>query len=981
MTRLFDPTEQPRLFAVGLGEDFPKSLVKGLFSRFEGQPPEALARIEILVNTRRMQRRLLDLLGEGTPRLLPRIRLLTELANDPRAGSLPPVAPPIQRRLVLSELVARLLDIEPDLAPRSAVFDLADSLARVLDEMQGEGVALDDLDTIREEGLSQHWQKSLRFLRLIGKYLELPDNGLDPEARQRRAIAQLGAAWELQPPRHPILLAGSTGSRGTTSELMGLVARLPQGAVILPGVDLELPDDVWARLDTPRAGEDHPQYRFASLMHRLDLSRKDLRHWTDPAPANAPRNRMVSLSMRPAPVTDQWLTEGPALQDLVIATDSMTLIEAPDGRTEALAIALRLRQAVADEKTAALISPDRVLTRQVAAALDRWRIVPDDSAGRPLAMSAPGRFLRHVAELFDEPMTPETLITLLKHPLCHSERQDRGEHLRRTRDLELHMRRNAPFFLSADALRNWGRQHLKDEEQTWICWICDHILGHSETSRGTVAEHLSRHLRTARILAAGPDIDGSGGLWLKEAGEKARDVVHGIEQEADAGGVVSAREYEGLFQGILGGEEVREAITAHPGVMIWGTLEARVQGADLVILGGLNDGVWPGQPAPDPWFSRQMRLDAGLLLPERRIGLSAHDFEQAVSAGEVVLTRATRNSDAETVPSRWLNRITNLLDGLGDEGKAVLKAMQARGLGLVEQALALERPANTVNPEKRPSPVTPVAHRPEQLSVTRIQTLVRDPYAIYASRILRLKPLDPLASDPDARLRGVLFHRILECFIDRTQNELPEEPAALLREIGVQVLEQEVPHAAIRVLWNARIAQFADWFVQNEAARRARGLPVALEVRGEAKLPNGFRLTGEADRIDRLEDSRIEIFDYKTGAMPSPKVVRCFDKQLFLEAAIAANGGFEGLDPETVAQVAYIGVGTKPEQRTFPLAPDEIPDIWSDFGNLIEAWNDPDRGYTARRAMQRLDDRSDYDHLSRLGEWSVTDKPVKERVE
>ena len=980
MTGLFDPCAGPRLFAVGLGEDFPNALVKGLLSRLEDSPPEALARVEVLVNTRRMQRRLRVLLSDGPARLLPRVRLLTDLADDPRAGDLLATVPPIRRRLILSELVAKLLDKEPDLAPRSSVFDLADSLARVLDEMLGEGVSLDDLDTIREEGLSLHWQKSLKFLRLIGRYLDSLDDGLDPEARQRLAVARLAAQWEQLPPRHPILLAGSTGSRGTTADLMRLIANLPQGAVVLPGVDLEMPSAIWERLDTPRTGEDHPQYRFANLMRHLGVPRSDLQHWTEPAPANPARNRMISLAMRPAPVTDQWLSEGPRLRELDLATGTMTLIEAQDSRTEALAIALRLRQAVEEGQSAALISPDRVLTRQVSAALDLWRIAPDDSAGRPLALSAPGRFLRHVAELFDEPATPEALIALLKHPLCHSEHPERGEHLLKTRDLELHMRRNAPFFLSADALRKWGSKKLREEGQNWIVWICDHILNQGSPQKSTVAAHLKRHIATAEAIAAGPTGEGSGGLWLKEAGEKAHSVVQDLERSAVTANLLSAREYEGLFLGILSGEEVREPVQAHPDIMIWGTLEARVQGADLVILGGLNDGIWPGQPTPDPWFSRQMRLDAGLLLPERQIGLSAHDFEQAISAREVVLTRATRNSDAETVPSRWLNRITNLLDGLGVDGAQRLEEMRARGTALVSQALALETPVKGSQPECRPSPVTPVVHRPDQLSVTRIQTLVRDPYAVYAERILRLKPLDPLASDPDARLRGILFHKVFETFVNRTREGLPDDPAQLLRGIGAQIVENAVPHAAVRLLWNARVARFADWFVETESSRRTDGQPVALEISGEAILPNGFRLTGEADRIDRLADGSLAIFDYKTGTVPSQKVVRCFDKQLFLEAAIADQGGFEGLGAEIVSKVAYIGTGTKPELRAFPLTRGELTEIWDDFANLIDAWRDPDQGFTARRAMQRLTDRSDYDQLSRLGEWSVTDDPVRERV-
>ncbi len=370
-------------------------------------------------------------------------------------------------------------------------------------------------------------------------------------------------------------------------------------------------------------------------------------------------------------------------------------------------------------------------------------------------------------------------------------------------------------------------------------------------------------------------------------------------------------DYAQLFTALLNRGEVREAVQSHPGIMIWGTLEARVQGADLVILGGLNDGTWPQLPAPDPWLNRQMRRDAGLLLPERQIGLSAHDYQQAVGAPRVVLTRSVRDGEAETVPSRWLNRLTNLMGGL-PEGAPALAAMRARGAQWLDLAARLDR-VPEVPRANRPAPRPPVSARPAELAVTGIVRLIRDPYAIYARHILRLFPLDPLHPMPDARLRGSVLHSIFERFVtERRAESLPEARARLLATAD-QVMAGEIPWPTARRLWRARLDRAADWFLAAEQARD--GSPVTLEDKGAVTLPGGFTLTARPDRIDVMQDGRLHIIDYKTGAPPTKKAQAQFEKQLLLEATMAAYDGFKAVKGRDCARITYIGLGASPEGR------------------------------------------------------------------
>jgi ATP-dependent helicase/nuclease subunit B len=955
------------LFALPPGADFPAELVAGILQRYKG-PPEALARITLIVNTQRMRRRVSECLQAQGAWLLPRILLITEVAA---LAILPQPAPvsPLRRRLQLSVLLDRLLATGTTHFPQSALYDLADSLAALIEEMAGEGVTPDRIAALDVASHSAHWARSQAFLRIAAEAVQT--GAPDVEAALRQTVLDLAKTWALSPPPHPVILAGSTASRGTTALLMQAVARLPDGAVVLPGFDFDLKDRVWAGMDDALTAEDHPQYRFRRVMDLLSLRPDQVQNWSGAGAPDPGRNRLISLSLRPAPITDQWLAEGPDLPDLPPVTEAMTLIEAPDDRSEALAIALVLRKAAQDGTRAALVSPDRNLTRRVTAALDRWGIRPDDSAGRPLALSAPGRLLRQIAALFGQKLTADALLALLKHPLAFSG-PGRGPHLILTREFELHLRRNGPAFPTAESLADWATASAIEGATDWARTIASTLCGHEMTPRMPLGAFVSHHLHLADSLARGFAETGTGGLWEKAAGEEALKAVTELQREADAGGDLTPADYAGVFLGVLQRHEVRETETVHPAIMIWGTLESRVQGADLVVLGGLNDGIWPAQPPPDPWLNRAMRKEAGLLLPERKIGLSAHDYQQAVAARQVVLSRSKRGADAETVPSRWLNRLVNLMEGLPDRnGPQALQAMRARGADWLALVAAFDR-APQVPRALRPSPRPPVAARPRKLSVTEIKTLVRDPFAIYARHVLKLRPLDPLRPEADPRLRGIILHEILEVFLRRGGGDRDA-----LMAITRAVLADRVAWPLARTIWRSRIAKAADAFLAFSAT--TGGTPVLLEKKGALPLPGyDFTLTGKPDRIDRLGDGRLLLIDYKTGDPPTAAQQRYFDKQLLLLAAMAESGGFAGLNAETVARVVYVGLKAELKTSDITLEPGEVDAIWTEFVKLIAAYQRPRQGYTARRALELMREETDYDHLSRFGEWDLTDDPVPE---
>ncbi len=959
------------------GADFVQCLFKHLCDLSHHEAPEYLARINVLVPSRRMQRRLKSLFEREGNRLLPKAGLVTDVSH-----LMPGITPPksvskLRRLLELKAVVIRLVDLDPRLSHSNAV-DLTASLTDLLDEMYGEGVSFDALEEISPDDQSGHWDQSLSFLRAIRNYVEaLSEELADGEAIHRAQVEAVCARWSSEPPKHPIVVAGSTGSRATTQMLMAAVAGLPNGHVLLPGFDFDLTDDVWASLMADRQHEDHPQFRFADFLRRIHITPRDVEPLSD-APDSA-RNRLVSLSLRPAPVTHQWLTQGPALGDLPSATTNLSLIEAKTPKEEASAIALAIRSEIARDRSVALISPNATLARRVTAELKRWNVMPDDSGGMPLSLTPEGRFLRQTGRIAGGHIDPVEIVALLKHPLTRAG-EDRGAYMKVTQQFELFLRENRLMSVGPTAIDKFAG--ARDDFAWWSAWLCEALEIADQSPAETLSGMASHHLSVLRVFT-GPigfvSIPGTDG------GSKILELLHEFVSHNDAPGSLSHQEYTQLLDRALSAESVRPNQGVRPDVMIWGPLEARVQGAETVILGGLNEGVWPEQPTSDPWLNRSMRREAGLLLPERQIGLAAHDYQQAIGAERVILSRSARSDGAETVPSRWLSRLVNLLDGLkGNDGEAALDGMLERGRVFLDSAAQFDRPNGEPRPHMRPAPSPPVAIRPRIFAVTDIQRLIRDPYAIYAKRILQLKPINPLQPEMDVRLKGTVFHKILERFYHPSADfQNLNNVRDRFTEITRDVLNAEVPDAIASTEWKGQLDANFDCLFKEELRRREVSIPIVGEAKGRYAVPDSnFELRGTADRIDRLHGGGLVIYDYKTGTPPSHKDILHFDRQLVLEAVMAEHGAFEDVPAELVAKAVHLGVGRTPKEQITELTGDNKTDtIPEQLTKLLNTFLNLSHGYVPRRAMESLRFDGDYDHLARFGEWDESHPVVVEPVE
>ena len=966
------------IFGISPGANFPRELANGILNRFATSKPEVLANLQVIVNSTRMRHRLTEELVELDAMLHPRILTLPEVSELIPDSYKPNPPYSLVHKFELMALVQKLVEAQPDIAAQSSIYALTKSLSDLIDEIQGEAVPVEKILNLDISDLSGHWKRSQLFLNIIKKYLENRKTDPDEEAWLRIVIGALTSYWSKNPPQNPILIAGSSGSRATTRKLIQGIIKLPNGAVVLPGFDFTLPKELWGEKEQVGVPEDHPQYRNLKTFFTLGLRQEKLQKWYLKEKSNTPLQNLIGLSLRPAPVTDCWLEEGPKLGNVSDITEKISLVEADSIRDEALAISFRIISAVKEEQSLILISPNRKLTRMVSAYLSNWNIVPDDSAGVPLQLTPSGRFLRLVVSLFTGPVTTTKIFALLKHPLTHSGGEFRNDHLVFVQSLELFFRTADVSIFSAESISIWLREVKNPYASKWASWVCNVLEMFKLKDSHIFEEILDKHIEIANNLASGPDqneTNSSGGLWKQNNGHHCFKIIKKIKEASPTASSISASRYADVFNSILAEEHVPEINPTHPYIMIWGTLEARAHNAEVLILAGMNEGSWPAPAAIDPWLNRKMRKEAGLLSPERRIGLSAHDYQQSVCSSNVLITRSTKDNEAETIPSRWLNRLLNLLSGLsGNNGPEAIEKMKGRGTKWLDWANETKIFTPT-KPARRPSPKPPKNTRPKKLSVTEIKTLIRDPYAIYAKHILKLKPLKPLHRTADPLLRGVIIHKIFEQFVRNWQQDASFlDQKNLLLNLTKEQLIKKVASPTAQIFWFSRVEKIADWFVSQEADRKTLSKPIALEKKGQITIPSlGFKLTAQVDRVDINQDGKAIIYDYKTGAVPNKNVQLHFDKQLFLLALIIEDGGFSDIAPLSVSNASFIDLTNKKEIFA-PFDHESLETHRDKFHLLIERYLNPDQGFTARRAMFQVEDISDYDGISRFGEWSTQDK-------
>ncbi len=1040
-----------RIFSIPASLPFLKTVAASLIDgrlvpgfTYDPADPLALADVTIYVPTRRSARVLrsefVDLFG-GKSAILPVIRALGETDDD--SGFFDEVAPALidmaeplsgparlieLARLVLAwrnSLPAAVTSVHaesPLVAPASpadAVW-LARNLAEIIDAMETEELDWAALDSLDVSNHALWWQLTAEFLKIASEFwpARLAELGRSsPSLRRNATLHAETERYRHSPPPGPVIIAGSTGSIPATAGLIAAVAKLPNGVVILPGLDRFMSDAEWLLVGhqggaaggqkPDAAARSHPQYGLHRLLTRMGATRNDVDPLGSPPDDLEYRTKLLSSAFLPTQATAGWGEVRGALdaERMAAAFRDVSLVEAANEREEALAIAIALRLALedSDDAQAALITPDRKLGRRVAAELARFGIEADDSAGTPLLSTPQGTLLRLLVEAALRPGDPVPLVALMKHPLARFGLL--SEDLRTAvTALELTALRGGAAEIDISTLEPLlaaalERQETDRHPPVWRTALPETAipLAQDLTRRiAAAAEPLAGLLvqetrtgrrfssklplsdwaeRTGRALeaVAVDERDNLAALWSGEAGDSLANLLKSV-METDGQIEADGPQWCDIIEALAASESVKPRSMRHPRVFIFGALESRLQSVDTVVIGGLNEGTWPGQAANDAFLSRIMKVEIGLEPPERRIGQLGHDLQMAAATPKLILTRALRNGTAPTVASRWLQRL------LAVGGPTLAADLRSRGRNLIDWAGDIDRSAS-VPTAPRPAPKPPADLQPKKYSFSEIGRLRRDPYAIYARHILRLHPIAPFNLDPGPAERGSLYHRIVDRFV---RAEGSGEPLTLITHILDEEFDAIALPPHIDAVWRPRFAAvaraFVDWHL-----KRAPGVRKSLtEVPASLDLSvGGIRLTGIADRIDILPDGSADIIDYKTGSTPSLKVARALlDPQLALEAAAIRRSAFRGPGQREPANLLYVRL--KPGERfeaeqvnnegakTNPKSAVELAeDSLAELEKLLTGLIDGRFGFASRLIPeQERDYGGEYDHLARVAEWS-----------
>ncbi|MCH9807591.1 MAG: double-strand break repair protein AddB [Alphaproteobacteria bacterium] len=1042
-----------KVFTIAAGTPFLPALMRAVLNgdlpKPGGPKPDALdlSAVTILLPTRRAERELADAclsVTGSSAMLLPRIRAIAgpdedALLIDAAAGAsslgtgsladleLPPQIEKTERLLLLTKLVLHWSERmrQPDADPSGELgfgdvpsagartpaqaATMARELAELMDLVEREGCSFDGLADLVPETFSEHWQKSLQFLEIITAAwpaILAERNLLSPWQRQNRLLEAEAKRLRENPPDGPVIVAGVSGSIPATVELMRAVCELEQGAILLQGLDLDLDQESFEKIapDHP----EHPDFGLSRLLSELGVSRADVQTLPDSAPAAslASRAGFISEAMRPTATTDQWhnwVAEVPR-DDVAAGFQDVSLISADNPQEEAEAISLILREAAEHEgKTAALVTPDRLLARRVAIRLEAWGIRVDDSAGRPFAKTVPGAFLEVIIDAVSKNFSPVATMALLKHPLTRfglSAREVRFA----ARALELRVFRSTYIGTGLEGIsvalkrvkaereaESEALQRKPDEtaqkiwEEDWqraeqlikavATDLAPLIEAFGNNTRMPLNEmarlHSSAAEAASRLTPEEIEQGVEAQLYAGEAGTAASGFFTQLVACAQSSPEVTAADYPDLYRSLIGTlPPVIPRVPKHPRISIWGPMESQLLSADVVVLGSLNETTWPDSTYPGPWLNRPMRAQMGLPAPEEEIGREARQFVSLLGANQVYLTRAAKVDGVPSVPSRWLMRTSALLAGLG------LNDAMAPSQPWLSWA-RLRDAAERLPTIRRPEPRPPVDARPRRISVSGVERWISNPYSIFAREILKLRVLPQLGAEPDAALRGQILHEAMSQFAKRHPVELPDRPAEVLWHIAADILDMHASHPRIAAFWIPRFQRFADWFADTEPQRR-KGLEATIaELDGRITFdaPGGtFTLTARADRIDRTPGGLI-VTDYKTGNAPSDREVQEGTRpQLPLEAAIAIQGGFEDLAAMGVSGLRYIKAsGGEPPGLQRDVKVDDVgtlsQEVLDGVKSLVAQFDDINTPYAPARRSAFSYDYDDYAHLARVAEW------------
>ncbi len=804
---------------------------------------------------------------------------------------------------------------------------IASNLEDFLAEVDREELDLDNLENVDEIDLATHKQKILQFLRHFGSNWRqvLAKNDLKYNLSYQREIIDLNSKYlDQNKTEFPIIAAGSTGSMKATSRLLKTISSLENGFIFLFGLDKDIKPEIWDVIS-----DSHPQFMLKRLLETLKIlpnQVKDIK-FEQFQQKDEQINKLLSYSFLPASKTDIWTK----INDLSeVSVQDLTQIECKDSFDEAAIISLIMLKAINQkDQSAALVTSDKNLAMMVKEILLKFDVNIDNSKNNKLVDSEIVSYLLSIAVFMTLDFKASNLLTILKNKITRVGFED-VFYLDNLKLFELEILRKNFSLKNIDLVAQKIEEFNDDNLSDWFKKIRTTLNIFSlKEGKSSFYQVLLKNLECAKKLSE--NNKNEIGLDKLTGVEEFFEFLEEVRGEASSFKVESEVYYKILRQ-FLSGYNFDIKQNHHPRLHILSPIEARLMNFDVMIVSNLNENEFSSQIKTQNWLSRKMRLDFGLSDLTRKIGVSAFDFSNYLGNRQVFLTRSLLSNNSPTTKLRFLLKLetvlkaTNLVDKL-DDGKywyfllEEFNNFQEDNRFLSEKKRHQQLSKNLANP--------PLKDRIKKISVTDVGKWIRDPYYIYAKRILNLKPLNKIDEEASFANFGNFVHETLENFVnDYDKIDKNNRLNILLTTYGQKYFIKYFLNQENHLLWWPRFENIAKWFIKNEIEVRKNLKNCDTELSANIVI-DGVNISTKIDRINVDLEGNIEIIDYKTGMIAAALDIRKgLEPQLPLEALIFLNKN--GFDLENVKKLQYYCAKGRDKN--------EIKDL-KDVDKLIKAAN------------------------------------------
>jgi ATP-dependent helicase/nuclease subunit B len=961
-------TYKPNIFNIPANYHFFESLFDWLQENFS----DRLSEVKIFLPNRRSCRQLTQIFIEKKLNaFLPKIKAISDLSYEdffdlPADSETKNIIDDLLQIKVISG-IDHLFFLTKEIEKLSVfgseiefnqAFKISLILKDLFDEIERAEIDLKKLTEIDDSDLSSHRQLTLDFLKNFQVQIKnslLKENIFFTTSYQNFIVEKFTELLQKNGSKTPLVIAGSTGSMSFGKKLIKAISQQKNGYVVLHSL----------LADKKNFGaENHPQFFLNQLLGFLEIEKNSVKKIAKENFLLSSNNRLdlLSLLMLPSFESLKWqnvqayLNEKTAIEDL---EKNFKLIETKNEIEEAKIIALILAESTTQKKKSAVITNNRKLADLLKLELQKTSLPFNDTRNLGVFNSKLINFLLLILELIESEFNSHSLLATLKNPLCyHSQNKEI------IADFEIKILRQERLKPGIDGIKEKLKIVDQKELNNFFEDFCSKLIIHPKPVEGHDERYFNKFDMAKSLSSKIQDLikiteNLSKKSWQKLLEEEPAQIelFEFFEELKSQNNLkISDNNFLASLKDLLTQISFFEKSDATSSIQILSTIEARLLNYDLVIIASLNEGEFP-EIETDNWLGKKIRKDLEIERSAKKTGQNAYDFCNYLSNQRIVLTRSEVRNGATLIASPFLLKFRTLCQKIGanlnsgEEYFNFLKNSQSNESKLARQ-------------ETNPKPK--IEFRPKKLSITEISKLISDPYTIYAKKILELRELEKIDHESSYAEFGSFVHKALEDFIKNPhQNDFLEKS----EEIFTKYFFSE----EAKLTWLPKFKNiFVDFLRKNEEFSDYKNyveIPVKIKI-GENLI------SGKIDRLISNETGLVQIFDYKTGEIPTKKSVTSgAEPQLTIAMLAIVEGLIESelknVDLDKIDSLNYwkLSASSGSEIKEMCDKNSEIKILYSaaklGLAKLFEYFSDKENGYISAPNKKNYK-KNEYSHLARI---------------